>query len=621
MSTTHVSPTEPTRLPADAVFLGPDLPPTLAASRRANDALWFPVSGELTEAIAPIADRDDLIVSAVAGTLSGAKANFIMPTATVEVDRSAFGTVDPATLRPSRPNDRYRYPAAFGSLVHEAAHAAHSTWVPADVAGRAPRAVIDAAGLLDEARIEAAHLRHRPDDRLWLRAAVTTIVWPELSTEGITSRQSAAQACALVLARRDAGVLYGPEVAPIREAVEAILSPETMSELERIWRSALALADDDVAGILAAGEAWCRSVGTDIAPEGAPSDGKTEPTEHGEPGGKSSAPGSGPDSGRSGTADDEVSERLAAAIAEAGVRIEANVTAATSAVANAAKAEAEAEIKAEAERREAAEVFSRFCPAGLGTSHYSPVTGTRPPTAAERGAAAALAKALRAASVRERSAVRTQSEYPPGRLRMRGVLARDAQRAAGTMPTAKPFSATKRRYTDRPPLRVGIAVDVSSSMAHVTGPIASAAWILARAVAAADSGSKTATVAFGERVTAITRPGTAPAQVTEFRAWCDTEEFTRALSAVDLELGLSRPGAARLLVVVSDGVFRTDQAEGGRARLKSLTATGCAVLWLTLGTARASRDIGGIRFLTLPDPTTAAAEIGRAAVAALTAAR
>src|SRR6185312_5914058 len=101
-----------------------------------------------------------------------------MPTATVEVDRSAFGTVDPATLRPSRPNDRYRYPAAFGSLVHEAAHAAHSTWTPADVAGRAERAVIDAADLLDEARIEAAHLCRRPDDRLWLRAAVTTIVWP-----------------------------------------------------------------------------------------------------------------------------------------------------------------------------------------------------------------------------------------------------------------------------------------------------------------------------------------------------------------------------------------------------------------------------------------------------------
>ena len=595
------------------MFLGPDLPPALAARRRANDALWYPVSAELTEAVAPIADRDDLIVSAVAATLSGAKANFIMPTATVEVDRSAFGTVDPATLRPSRPHDRYRYPAAFGSLVHEAAHAAHSTWIPADVAGRAPQAVIDAADLLDEARIEAAHLRRRPDDRLWLRAAVTTIVWPELSADGITSRDAAARAAALVLARRDAGVLYSREIAPIREAVETILGADTLSKLEGIWRRAQALADDDVAGILAAGEAWCRAVDTDTEPKDTPSSGNAATGEHGKPEAGESAPGDG-------SAAAAAAERLATAIAKAGSRIEANVTAATAPIAEAAQAEAVAEIKAEAERLEATEVFSRTYSAGPGTSRRSPVTRTRPPTPAERGAAAALAKALRAASVRERATVRMQAELPPGRLRMRGAMARDAQRAAGAMPTAKPFTATMRRYTDSPPLRVGIAVDVSSSMKRVTGPLASAAWILARAVAAADSASKTATVAFGENVTAITRPGAVPDRVTEFRASCITEEFTRALTALDLALGLSRSGAARLLVVVSDGEFRTDQAEKGRPQLKALGDTGCGLLWLTLGTARASRDIGGIRFLTLPDPASAAAEIGKAAVAALAAA-
>ena len=614
MSTTHVSPTAPIPAPADAVFLGPDLPPALAARRRANDALWYPVSAELTEAVSPIADRDDLIVSAVAATLSGAKANFIMPTATVELDRSAFGTVDPATLRPSRPNDRYRYPAAFGSLVHEAAHAAHSTWIPADVIGRAARAVIDAADLLDEARIEAAHLRRRPGDRLWLRAAVTTIVWPELSADGITSRDAAARAAALVLARRDAGVLYSHEVAPIREAVEAVLNADTLSELEDIWRRALALADDDVSGILAAGEAWCRATGTGAEPEGAPDSGNKAAGEHSKPEAGASAPGDGTEAAAA-------AERLAAAIAKAGARIEANVTASTASIAEAAQAEAEAEIKAEAERREAAEVFSRSYGAGRGTSRHSPVTGSRPPTPAERGAAAALAKALRAASARERATARMQAELPPGRLRMRGAMARDAQRAAGAMPTAKPFSATVRRFTDSPPLRVGIAVDVSSSMKKVTAPLASAAWILARAVAAADSASKSATVAFGEYVTAITRPGAVPNQVTEFHASCITEEFTRALTALDLALGLSGPGAARLLVVVSDGVFRTDQAEKGRAQLKALAHTGCAVLWLTLGTARASRDIGGMRFITLPNPTSAAAEIGKAAIAVLNATR
>jgi hypothetical protein len=563
------------------------------------------VSAELTEAIVPVADRDDLIVSAVAATVSGAKANFIMPSSTVEVDRSVFGAVDPATLRPARPNDRYRYPAAFGALVHEAAHAAHSTWTPADVARRASASVIDAAALLDEARIEAAQVRRRPDDRLWLRAAVTTLVWPELSAAGIGSRASAAQAAALVLARRDAGVLYGREVAPICEAVEAVLGTATLSELETIWRRVLRLADDEVAGILAAGESWCRAIGTDTE-DGAPDGGEPKHDEH-DPSGASPS-------------DPTATDRLSAAIAETGARIRANVTAATATIAAAATAEAEAEAKTKAERREAAEVFARNH-GGTGRGGRSPVTGTRPPTAAERGAAATLAKALRAASIRDRSVVKTQAELPPGRLRMRGAMARDAQRAAGAMPTAKPFTATIRRHTERPPLCVGIAVDVSGSMQAVAAPVASAAWILARAVAAVDSSSKTATVAFGDTVTPITRSGTAPAEVTEFRARCNTEEFTRAVSALDVELGLSRPGAARLLVVVSDGVFRTDQSTTGRMQLKALADAGCAVLWLTLGTARAARETGGIHFLTLPNPATAADEIGYAAVAALTSTR
>lgn len=605
MSTAHISVEAPVPVPADAVIIGPDLPPHLAEKRRTEDAIWLPVSADLTETVAPVADRDDLIVSAVAATLSGAKANFIMPWSTIEVDRSAFGAVDPATLRPARPNDRYRYPAAFGALVHEAAHAAHSTWTPGDVTGRAPAPVIEAASLLDESRIEAAQIRRRPDDRLWLRAAVTILVWPELSAAGIASRSSAAQAAALVLARHDAGVLDSHEVAPIREAVEAILGREKLSELEAIWRRVLTLADDDVAGILSAGEAWCRVIGID-PDDRKPSGGEPEYGAH--------------DPSGAGPAEPSAADRLSTAMAETGARISLDVAAATASIAATETADAEAEAKAKAERRAAAEVFSRQH-TGAGRGRRSPVVGTRPPTAAERGAAASLAKALRAASVRNRSLARSQTELPPGRLRMRGAMTRDAQRAAGAIPTAKPFTATIRRHSERPPLRVGIAVDVSGSMKPVAAPVASAAWILSRAVTAADSSSKTATVAFGDTVTPITRPGANATQVTEFRARCNTEEFTQAVSALDLELDLSRPGTARLLVVVSDGVFRTDQSRKGQVQLKALTDAGCAVLWLTLGTARAAREASGISFVSLPDPTTAADEIGRAAVAALKAAR
>ena len=62
---------------------------------------------------------------------------------------------------------------------------------------------------------------------------------------------------------------------------------------------------------------------------------------------------------------------------------------------------------------------------------------------------------------------------------MRGALAADAQRAAGAVPTAQPFTRTTRTTVPTPPLQLGIACDVSGSMVEFAGPVASAAWILA----------------------------------------------------------------------------------------------------------------------------------------------
>ena len=142
---------------------------------------------------------------------------------------------------------------------------------------------------------------------------------------------------------------------------------------------------------------------------------------------------------------------------------------------------------------------------------------------------------------------------------MREALAADAQRAAGALPTAAPFTRTIRRRLPAPPLRVGIACDVSGSMSAFAGPVASAAWILARA-AAAITGTRTATVIYGENVRPITRPGHVPAQVTEFTATDCTEKFCQAIDALDDALDLSRPGAARLLVIVSDGAYTAGRA-------------------------------------------------------------
>jgi len=78
--------------------------------------------------------------------------------------------------------------------------------------------------------------------------------------------------------------------------------------------------------------------------------------------------------------------------------------------------------------------------------------------------------------------------------------------------------------------------------------------ILARTSWMSDATS--ATVCFGEQVTAVTRPGHVPTHVRQFHANDDTEPFCQALDALDGALGLSRSGdGARLLVVVSDSYY------------------------------------------------------------------
>jgi hypothetical protein len=85
---------------------------------------------------------------------------------------------------------------------------------------------------------------------------------------------------------------------------------------------------------------------------------------------------------------------------------------------------------------------------------------------------AQLTRALRAAAARDRVPVTITSATPPGRLKMRAALAADAQRAAGALPTAQPFSRTARRHVPAPPLRVAIACDISGSMAPYARPVA-----------------------------------------------------------------------------------------------------------------------------------------------------
>jgi hypothetical protein len=201
---------------------------------------------------------------------------------------------------------------------------------------------------------------------------------------------------------------------------------------------------------------------------------------------------------------------------------------------------------------------------------------------------------------------------------MRQVMANDARRAAGARPDAEPFTRTISRRTPAPPLRLGIACDISGSMSTFTAPVASAAWILGRAASLIPDAA-TATVLFGQRVDALTRPGHAPARVTTFDAPDGTERFCTALDALDGALGLSRPGTARLLAIVSDTLYAPDEITDGQHRITRLAAAGCGVIILQPDTPWPSdHNWRDAQVITLTDPADTIEIIARAARRALT---
>lgn len=381
-----------------------------------------------------------------------------------------------------------------------------------------------------------------------------------------------------------------------------------LDALRAIWTDAHTIDDEDGDAMLALGRRWCDVL--DIDPD-APS-GHAEPgsaTPH-DPNGAPPAPH--PAAEQLALAARATLDRIATATnTENTSRAATTATAAPSGLGGRSQPPGPAQ-------RVAAEVFDSNGP--TSATGRSAVTGTRPPTGAERRAARRIGEALTTAGARDRAVTRTTSALPPGRLRMRGALAADAQRAAGAVPTAEPFTRVTRAAVLTPPLRVGIACDVSRSMTRFTGPVSSTAWVLASAARHARVAMTAATVIFGQTVHPIGRPGVVPDRVTLIAATEGRHAIDEAVDALDGVLDLTGPGAARLLVIVSDGNYETARATAGRARVDALRATGCGVLWLAPD-VNGVTPFDGATVLTLTDPTTTATAIAQAATDALRRAR
>ncbi|MGW2543751.1 hypothetical protein ACWC5I_23455 [Kitasatospora sp. NPDC001574] len=590
----HVQP--PATAPEDADDLARwDDDGAPAARPSSSPAAWLRVGAELGDRLVALSGRQDLLVTCRPGTRSGAPGAYYPALGEIEFDAELFAPLQAHEVHPRIVGDEERYPVAWGVFVHEAAHSAHTVWQ--QPYGADPR-VVEAALLLEESRAEGAHLVRRPTDRTYLRTSARTLVVPDITTPTLKGVEHAAGVAALVLGRRDAGILDAGETRAVADLCEKVLGADLLATLTGIWTAAHRCADQDGATMLQHAQDWCDALDTASPALPVP---------------------------------ENLVDLLTAAVVVVMDSMAANdradlaaQAAATTALAAQSWARTQDRAQQAGRRRKAAatakSVFNQggttVAPDGTLVPSENPITRTRKPTDAEKSAAARLSRALRAAAYRERTEERTTSPTPPGRLNMGRALARDAQRAAGSVPTAEPFTATRRRSSPTPPLRVGIAVDVSASMSAACKPVASAAWIVARAAAMTDPDSRTATIAYDMHLTALTRPThRAPERVTQFRAEGGNHNLGDAIDALDHGLDLSSPGAGRLLVIVTDARYFGDETVQAVTRIKRLTAAGCAVLQVTLDTE--SRHLPGTTLLHLPRPSSAPAAIATAATDAI----
>ncbi|MER7276631.1 VWA domain-containing protein [Dactylosporangium sp. NPDC000244] len=516
------------------------------SSGTAPDPDWILWDRAWTRAFATLTGRTGLTVVVAPGAGGGAPACFYPALGRAEVDAAHIG--DPDTTDPRRARHKQIVATAYGLLVHEAAHAAHSHWTAPP---GTPPIVATVADLLEESRAEGRQRTRRRGDRRWLRHTTRTLLHPDDTP--VDDLWHAAYLAGLLLARADARILTAKDVKPVRAAVQHILGRPRYQHLRAIWRQAHTVDDTDATTMIDLAWQWCHVLGIDptsqpLAPE--------------------------PDTG--------VFPGTLAAALGGFLAAQAGLTPA----------------------------------AWIADRHTAPATWTlRDPTPGEQHAARVLAARLRRARTTSLEVTARPSPIPPGRLRARAAITADAQRAAGQLPTARPWQQRAVLPPHKPTLGLAVLVDVSGSMTAFAEPMSSAAWILGNAARRTDA--TVTTIAFGESVTLLVPPGQRPARVHQMQATDGYERFTDAVKLADQLLDLRRRGTVRMLAVVSDGHFSHDEHHATRRLLATLHRAGCAVLWLHHADTAWAVTYPDTTTVAVTDPAEAITVIADAAVTAL----
>jgi hypothetical protein len=525
---------------------------------------WLPVGYEIGLLVNEWSSRSDIVACIGTDKGEGAPACFIPALAEVQVNTvEAFGEgitpnlIDDLTKR----KNQFEFPKAIGAIMHEAFHAKFSKWDIAQASKDLKQDEFQALMLLEEGRIEAQGIIGMPRAKNFLRASAMGLIIDE-AKETFPDNSSVGSACQLVglaHARIVAGSLLETEATDLIKAVNDFLGADLVAKLVSIIEKFQShMSHHDITPCYPLAIEWAELV-------------KEAKKEKGEP-----------------TAEEmqAFSEMMSELMADMEAKVSDKVSDDLSEQQSSEDMKESAEKKSMSSKEQkkneeiAKQVFSKSSGPGEFATR-SKLVEKRAPIASERSATVKIARALEKAKYREKDITEVSSITPPGRLRIRAIIQKEALASRGVHTEAEAFRKTVRKHTDEPTLSVGVMVDISGSMSSAMQPMASTAWIMSEAVRRVQG--RCAMVYYGSDVFPTLKAGQRLKDVSVYSAPDGTEKFDRAFRSLDGSLNLLNGTGARLLVVVSDGHYTPEETEMAQRWLKACTRNGVAVLWLPIG--------------------------------------
>ena len=580
------------------------------AKTGATPAEWLPIGRDIGTLVNKWSLRQDLVVYVGPGAGGPAPACYSPTQAEIEVNVDvAFGV----GIKPEKIGDltfrkkQYEFPKATGAIMHEAFHARFSQWSLPKAFAELERDEYEALNLLEESRIEYQGALAMPNARPFLRACAMEIVIADVKEdmEKATQTHALTNLVGLIFARIDADIIAEYEVTSITNKIIAELGENVVERLREIARKfQLHTKHNDATELYPLAKEWAK-----IVRELAKERGDDQPNSIGGVGIPIPA---------------ELAKEIMEALSKDAEEVIGNNFAE---IAEQEQAEdwkeqvkiKESDAKEQAENKEISQkVFSKSTGPGASNTN-SRLIEKRLPRTDELIASTRIGQYLDKAKYRERDEKQIQSIVPPGRLRTKAILQNKALRAKGINTQAEPFRRTMRKHTDDPTLNVGIMVDISGSMGGAMQPMATTAWVMSEAVNRVQGNC--AMVYYGNDVFPTLKTGQRLKEVSIYSAEDGTEVFAKAFSALDGALNLLHGNGAKLLVVVSDGEYTSQEKTKCKEIVSKCKKAGVAILWLPFDSGRNARYLCGDYaevVENISNPTEASEIIGRACERVLT---